>query len=99
MKEQERDQFLSPDEVTNISDENKQYLLQRGYMPYLTKRGKVKWILPTQKAYRVLHGSGIEMARPASWSRIFRRHGRLISIVAVVIVMVLVGLVVMQKFM
>ncbi len=98
MKEQERDRFLDPDDVTNITDENKRYLMDRGYRPFLTNRGKIKWILPSQKGYRVLHGTGIDMMRPPSFRRFLSRHHRLFIVIGVVVVVLVLGLITMRNF-
>ncbi len=93
MKYQDRDQFLDPDDVTTISDENKQYLMDRGYRPYLTKRGKIKWIMPSQKGYRVLHGTGIELSRPPSLKRFVKRNIGVILVVGLVIAVLAIVLI------
>ncbi len=92
MKEQRRDRFIDPDEVTDITEENKQYLLKKGLLPFVTKYGKVKWIHPTQKGYRLLNKSSFDDFRPKTFKRILDRYIWIISVVAVAAFVIGIGL-------
>ncbi len=52
---EERGRFLDPDEINDVSPEQKEYMLSKGFRPYRTHHGRVKWIAPQAHGYRSLH--------------------------------------------
>lgn len=42
----QKGRFIDPDDVNSLSEEQKEYFLKRGYLPYLSPSGKIKWVLP-----------------------------------------------------
>lgn len=47
-------EFLDPEMVTEISDDQKQFYLKQGYRPYRNEQGVVKWAIPNSHVFRKL---------------------------------------------
>jgi len=73
--------FLEPEEVTELTDEQKDYMLKQGFKPYLTRHGRIKWITPGQHGYRSLHASASGYMHRSVFSRLFStRSGQILGL-------------------
>lgn len=83
-------QFIDPEEVNDISEEQKEYLLKTGYRPFLTAHGRVKWITPEQHAYRSVSRSGSHMHRNVLERMFSSKFAQFVVIVVALLVIAVV---------
>ena len=52
MKQSLEGKFLNPDDLKDYSKETKAYYLKKGFLPYLTKNDRIKWVQPSYIHYK-----------------------------------------------
>ena len=87
----DKGRFLEPEEVHDLSVEQKEYLLKSGFKPYLTAHGRLKWITPGQHGYRILSSSASGHSHRSPLGRIM--SDRLVQLVVILAGLGLIALV------